>query len=134
MMQWLRRWGPSVLMMMLIYLASGTPGNDLPDLGSWDRIVLKGGHVLGYAMLGAAYLHGLAFGKESSWRTWLIAFVLAGCYAATDEFHQSFTPGRTPSFSDVGLDTVSAILGAGLWGWARRNLKAQIPQDWGSRS
>jgi VanZ family protein len=126
MIQWLRRWGPSILMMGLIFQASGTPGNDLPDFGSWDRFVLKGGHMLGYALLGTAYLHGLAFGKKSHWHTWLLAAVLAGMYAAMDEFHQSFTPERTPSLFDVGLDTLGATLGAGFWAWVRPASKARV--------
>jgi len=37
-------------------------------------------------------------------------------YAATDEFHQSFVPNRTPLVSDVFIDTAGGALGLlGLW-------------------
>jgi VanZ family protein len=39
----------------------------------------------------------------------LAAIVIVGCYAALDEFHQSFVPGRTPAVSDVLLDTAGGI-------------------------
>jgi len=32
-------------------------------------------------------------------------------YAASDEFHQSFVPGRTAQFSDVGIDTAGGAVG-----------------------
>ena len=49
--------------------------------------------------------------------------IVAG-YAAIDEFHQSFVPGRTPAISDVLLDTTGgaaaqAIAALLLWGHVR---------------
>ena len=35
-------------------------------------------------------------------------------YAATDEFHQGFTPGRSPQVSDVLLDFCGVLTGIGL--------------------
>jgi VanZ family protein len=32
-------------------------------------------------------------------------------YAATDEFHQSYVPTRTPLVSDVFIDTAGGVLG-----------------------
>jgi VanZ family protein len=116
---WLRRWGPSLLMMALIFMASGTAGSDLPKFGIWNFFVMKGGHLIGYALLGASYAHGLARHKGMKRGALLAAIVLAGLYAVTDEFHQSFTPGRTPSPVDVGIDTVGAALGVGIWAWIR---------------
>ncbi len=42
------RWGPAVLMMAVIFTASSFPSRDLPSFGLWDRLVKKGGHMLGY--------------------------------------------------------------------------------------
>lgn len=116
---WLRRWGPSIIMMVLIFTASGTSGSDLPEFGIWDLLVKKGGHILGYALLAVSYLHGLAHARSINRRDLFLAILLAGLYAATDEFHQSFTPGRTPSPIDAGIDTIGAVLGAGIWTWLR---------------
>jgi VanZ family protein len=38
----------------------------------------------------------------------LIGLVL---FAVSDEFHQSFVPGRTASLMDVGLDLIGIFLG-----------------------
>ncbi len=116
---WLRYWGPALLMMVLIFIASGTEGSDMPKFGIWDLVFKKGGHLIGYGLLGVAYLHGLARGIFANRRALLFAILLAGLYAITDEFHQSFIPGRTPSPVDVGIDTLGASLGAALGAWLR---------------
>jgi VanZ family protein len=119
---WLWRWGPALVVMFLIFTASGTPGNDLPTFGVWDFLGRKGGHVIGYALLGAAWLRGLANNKDINKGTVILAIVLSALYAASDEFHQSFTPDRTPSLSDVGIDTFGATLGALAWTWVKSSL------------
>jgi VanZ family protein len=40
----------------------------------------------------------------------LYSVALAFLYGATDEFHQSFTPGRGPKFTDVLIDTFGATI------------------------
>jgi VanZ family protein len=37
--------------------------------------------------------------------------LIAGAYSLTDEFHQRFVPGRSPSLVDCGIDTAGASLG-----------------------
>ncbi len=117
----LSRWGPALLLMAVIFAASATPGKDLPDAGAWDTLFKKGGHLLGYALLGAAYLRGLAGSGRPSMREVGAAVLLAALYAGSDELHQRMTPDRTPSWTDVGIDTLGAVVGAGLGaGWRRR--------------
>ena len=40
-----------------------------------------------------------------------MTIVIGILYAASDEFHQSFSPGRTPKVTDVYIDTLGVILG-----------------------
>ncbi len=115
--KFLWRWGPAFLMMALIFLASGTSGPDIPSFGAWDLIVKKGGHMTGYALLAAAYLHGLTGNRGAGRGTAIWAILMATLYAVTDEFHQSFTPGRNPSPVDVGIDTIGAAIGATVTTW-----------------
>ncbi len=109
------RWLPAIGMMAIIFAASNTPGKALPDFGPVDVIVKKAGHVLGYSLLALAYWNGLRFRKDRAW----LAFLLAIVYAATDEVHQSFIPGRHPSWVDVlvfdGGGAGVALWLAGLW-------------------
>ena len=41
----------------------------------------------------------------------LITVVIGIIYATLDEFHQSFSPGRTPKITDIYIDTLGVILG-----------------------
>jgi len=119
-MSFLSRWGPALVLMAVIFAASATPGHDLPDAGAWDTLFKKGGHLLGYALLGAAYLRGLAWRRRPTARDVGAAVLLAALYAGSDELHQRTTPDRTPSWTDVGIDSVGSALGAGLGGWRGR--------------
>jgi VanZ family protein len=104
-------WLPAVLMMAVIFGFSSTPSTKLPNFGLLDGIVKKGGHMLGYGLLALAYWVGLRFEK----RRWWLALLLAVIYAVTDEFHQSFVPGRHPSAVDVLVfDGGGAAIALGL--------------------
>ena len=63
--------------------------------------------MLGYGLLALAYWYGLRFQK----RRWWLALLFAILYAISDEFHQSFVPGRHPSWVDVlGFDGGGALI------------------------
>ena len=111
---WIRHWGPAALMMTVIFVFSSCPSADLPNFGGWDYFVKKGGHALGYALLALTYWHGFGFVRSKKWSAWILAI----CYAITDEFHQTFVPGRHPSPWDVLIfDNFGALLGVILWEW-----------------
>ena len=108
--KFLYRWGPAILVMAVIFKFSSTQGNKLPNFGLIDSWVKKGGHMLGYALLSLSYWHGLNWDKKRGWWAWIFAVI----YAVTDEFHQSFVPGRHPSAFDVILfDATGAAIA--LW-------------------
>jgi len=92
-------------MMAIIFTASSIPGDAMPRFEAFDFSIKKIGHAIGYALLAVSYFRG--FGKRA-WLAWLLAVF----YAITDEFHQSFTPGRNPSVWDVLVyDNLGAIAG-----------------------
>lgn len=83
-------------------------------------VLRKCAHLTVYAILGLLVFRALSHSETGlarwSWPrvggTLLIVFL----YAATDEFHQSFVPGRTALFSDVCIDTAGAAAGLlALW-------------------
>jgi VanZ family protein len=63
-------------------------------------------------------LRAFARGRLSgvTWTAGLAAIVLATMYGVSDEFHQSFVPGRSPDRFDVVADCVGATIGVAL-GW-----------------
>lgn len=113
----LLRWLPALFVMAVLFFFSSLPSASLPDYGLWDRLVKKSGHMTGYALLLLAYWYGLGCHPRRGGLAWLLALA----YAFTDEFHQSFTPGRNASLTDVLLfDNLGALLGWGAgWLWLR---------------
>jgi VanZ family protein len=110
---WIMRWGPAVLMMVTIFVFSARPSTGLPDFGSWDYFVKKGGHMFGYGLLALTYWRGLDLEPGKKWLAWGLAI----CYAITDEIHQRFVPGRHPSLFDIlFFDNLGAVLGLVVWG------------------
>jgi len=91
------RWLPAITLMAVIFGLSSIPSQEMPNFGLWDFVVKKGAHMLGYGLLAFAYWYGMRFDK----RRWVLALLLALLYALTDEYHQSFVPGRHPSWLDA---------------------------------
>lgn len=102
------QWGPAAIVMVLIFLFSSIPSTGLPSFGAFDLPAKKGGHMLGYALLGLAFLHGIGWDSPGAGRQ---AWLLAVLYAVTDEYHQSFVPGRGPWVMDILIDGAGAFLG-----------------------
>ncbi len=121
---WLRRWGPALGMMGLIFFFSSIPGREFPPLGWWEWLVTNGGHALGYALLSAAFVYGLSADQRATFRQLALAVLLAVLYSFSDEFHQAFVPGRTSSLMDLGVDAIGALVGVGVWVYGRRRVRA----------
>jgi VanZ family protein len=100
------RWLPPILMMAVIFAFSSIPSKEMPNFGFWDLLVKKGGHATGYGLLALSFWFALRWDRRWLW----LAFVLTALYAGSDEFHQSFVPGRHPSIVDVGIDSVGAMI------------------------
>lgn len=72
--------------------------------------VRKAAHMTEYAILGLlsfAFYSGFAALKK---RNYLYALITTAFYAATDEFHQYFIPGRSAELRDVLIDTSGAAI------------------------
>jgi VanZ family protein len=104
--------------MLIIFSLSSIPSQTLPDFGSHDLLVKKFGHAAGYALLASSFRWGLG---RYELKTIALAWLLAVVYAASDELHQAFVPGRMASLVDVGIDAGGAVIGLlpSLYLWLR---------------
>lgn len=123
-------WGPPILWMAAIFVVSGTPGRELPSFGTLDYFVKKAGHTVAYGLLAVLFRRALGWQKREFAGAWLLAVL----YALSDEFHQSFIPGRHPSLVDaLGFDGVGAAAGLlASWLYRRRQPRAsmaEVPKD-----
>ena len=101
------RWLPAILVMATIFILSSIPSQELPKFGFWDTLVKKGGHVMGYGLLALSFWFAMKWERKWIW----LAFLYTVLYALSDEFHQSFVPGRHPSWLDaLVIDNGGAVL------------------------
>ena len=126
-MSWFWRFGPALIIMAIIFLASAVPGSEMPSFGIWDTLIKKSGHFLGFALLAAAFCHALIGSRKASLTHFLIAFILTALYAVLDEWHQQYVTGRTPSLRDMGIDSIGGLISLVLFFIVRMQRKALPP-------
>jgi VanZ family protein len=84
------------------------------------KMIQKTMHVVFYAILCGLWLWVMDLGRPT--RVGAVSAVgLTTLYAAVDEIHQTFTPGRFGSAADVALDAAAAVLAAVLIGALTRS-------------
>jgi VanZ family protein len=104
---------PVISIMAIIFAFSHMQGSQLPDgVNGQDKFF----HIIAYTALGLTAI----FAVREQWqkKTAVIsAGIILFCflYGISDEFHQSFIPGRTPSGFDLMADLTGGIIAAGIW-------------------
>jgi len=96
--------------MCFIFYISHQSSSDIPSItifSGQDKVF----HFFIYAVLGfliagsfSSFAKGISF-KEAQW-----VILIIFCYAVSDEFHQSFIPGRAPSIGDIVADCLGGIV------------------------
>lgn len=76
-----------------------------------NAVVRTGAHFTIYAVLGFLIAMLLDEYQIYGVRMVLYSVLWAFLYACTDEFHQSFVPGRSAQLSDIITDTLGALCG-----------------------
>lgn len=109
------------------FIPAGVPRQLWVSLwGGFGIFVVKGYHVSEYALL--TYLLAMALSHKIArpHRALLSSAALAVLFAAADEWHQTFVPGRGGTWFDVVIDACGVGL-ATLWLW--RRAQQQVPDD-----
>ncbi len=123
------RWAAVATWMALIFFLSAQPHlpNLAPGLPGVEEI---GGHLSAYGILAVLVwwaLRGLASQAPATW-----ALLVTVLYGVTDEFHQSFVPGRTMTVEDLVVDLIGASLGLLLVSWVHlRRLRGRLMESAG---
>lgn len=77
----------------------------------------KLGHVSEYAILAMLLWRALRRGTSLQLRMsilFIIAWLISGIFAASDEFHQAFVPSRTAALGDVMIDMCGGLVGLAI--------------------
>jgi hypothetical protein len=108
-----RRWAcvPLIAWAGLIYFMSSRPAPTLGGVGALGGVLENFGHALEYGVF--AVWFALAAPRRAGWvhlgpRSFSAILLAVLLYAASDEWHQAFTPHRDSSAFDVLTDFVGA--------------------------
>jgi VanZ family protein len=96
---------------VIFYLSHQSKLPDVPSLSGQVTSVL--GHFTVYFALAVLVWWALGVFDLTARQRVAIAFAVAFLYGITDEWHQSFVPGRTPDWRDNLTDGIGAV--CGLW-------------------
>jgi VanZ family protein len=147
---WLPRWWPVLVWAIIISLFSTgaftsdntasffipilhrlLPKASYPVLFRIHHYIRKCSHFTEYFVFSLLILRAIRGGRHSTRLAWALAAIgIVAAYAALDEFHQSFVPGRTAAVTDVLIDTTGGAAAQAiaalvlLWGHVRGRQKS----------
>lgn len=101
---------PPILWALVIFSFSSFTVGVSNEVYVKDFVVKKTVHMIEYAILSILIYRGFinyGLGKNKSL---FLSLLFAGLYAVSDEFHQSFTPGREPKVRDVLIDLTGSFV------------------------
>lgn len=76
-----------------------------------DFPIRKTAHATEYAILGMLMFGTIYEEKKSKVHNYVLPWIFGTCYAASDEFHQLFVPGRSGQIRDVIIDSSGVLAG-----------------------
>jgi len=114
----IRRWAYAAAVALLIFAASSRSTVAGPRIEHFDKVV----HFSIYGLLGTLVVRALGAGR------WGRAVLLVSLYGASDEWHQSFVPGRTSELADWVADTLGATVAIAAYSrWAAYRERLERP-------
>jgi len=103
-----------LLHMAFIFILSSisSEGNQLAGVVYVHPVVGNAMHIPLFGLLGFLWMRALS-GEKRAWsKALLYTLIISISYAAFDEFHQSFVPGRCAEWGDFMVDSISCLGGA----------------------
>ena len=114
--KFIKLWLPVLIWAIFVFYLSSLPNLSSGLNKTWDTILRKIAHMAEYAIL--FMLLTRAWQKP-----WKYSLIISICYALSDEFHQSFVPGRVMGLADICFDTAGVFIGQLLYPILVDNLK-----------
>ena len=119
--KWLANWIPALIMMTVIFLSSSTKGTTINETAFNTETY----HIIGHLVL--FFFLCISFYKAT--KNVIYSILLSVFYALFDEFHQKYTLGRSPSFFDIKVDIIGAVM-AGAFLWKLQHLLPKKLKNW----
>jgi len=114
----IKSWLAVAACMGFIFFVSSRPQRDIPPLFPFQDVVY---HTLVYLILALYFSRALKNTNPNIPALNLIIFtiIFGVVYGITDEFHQSFVPGRSVSGFDVFIDAIGSTAGGIIYLWPK---------------
>lgn len=104
------RWLPAAGWMGVIFYLSSRTGSELQGMFPFFNS-FNFGHVVAYLILSILFYWALYPFRSGRIDIRLLSIGLCFLYGISDEWHQSFVPGRMPDLFDIVNDVIGACLG-----------------------
>jgi VanZ family protein len=127
MVKFLQRWLAVILWMGVIFALSATPSLASPFEPVYDFILRKLAHLAVYTVLTVLLVRAFRLHVARPTYAWLLAMLVAALYACSDEWHQTFVPGREGTVRDILIDSMGIV---GVWVLASRTCIKEIFPQW----
>ena len=109
-------WFPPIFWALAIFLFSAFPTAPVSQVYWREFVIKKSAHIVEYGFLTVLLYRAFRGYGVGSKNAAIYSIFISLLYGVTDEFHQSFTPGREPRVRDVVFDTIGALLAIySLW-------------------
>ena len=111
---------PAIFIALVIFTLSSIPKLKPPDLGlkMQDKIF----HCIAYFVFGMTLIHSGYYLFKNRMHILLFTLLTGLAYAALDEWHQAYVPGRMSSVYDFFADGLGIILALPLILWWIRHV------------
>lgn len=103
-------WTPVIIWAGVIFLFSTLVVVKSPEFNLLDFIIKKSAHFVEYGILALLFYRALVNTADfSKKKAGILALLFVVFYGISDEYHQSFTPGREPTVRDVAIDSFGGV-------------------------
>lgn len=106
----LKFWLPPIVWAGLIFFFSSLPSVKTVEIYWQDFLIKKTGHMIEYGILAVLLYRAFKNSDIAKSEALFFSLLITVLYAATDEIHQSFTPGRESTVRDVVFDIIGGSL------------------------
>lgn len=104
-------WLPFIVWAVVIFSFSSIPTVRTSEIHWRDFVVKKTAHIVEFFIFSLLLYRAMVNSNMKTDRLLLVTVIFAAfLYGLTDEYHQSFTPGRGPMLRDVAIDTSGSVL------------------------
>lgn len=103
-------WLPVFVWALVIFQFSSRPVAGASEVIWQDFIIKKTAHLVEYGIFAILTYRALKHAGVNKKEAIVSSFLIVSLYGVSDEFHQSFTPGREPRVRDMIIDSTGSFL------------------------